>query len=205
MTEFLFVRHCESEMNRRPDLVGGRSNHTPPTTRGIYQAALVGTYFREHMMTFDTIVSSGAVRTDSTARVIIETAGYDQELLTDPRLQEVSQGFFEGEPRKNVYLPEVIERYQLNELHGHLPGGESILDCQERMLAFLNDQHIENPDGKLLVVSHGLAVRAIVGKILGQSKQQILATETPNVSLTHIAVNDSVPTVTYVGKTVISE
>lgn len=192
-------------MNLRPELVGGRSNHTPPTKRGLYQAALLGAYFREQQMEFDMIISSGAVRTDVTAKTITEAAGYDQPVATDPRLQEVSQGFFEGKPRKNIYLPAAIERFRLNEIDGHLPGGESIVDCQERMCDFLSDAHRQSPDGTILVVSHGLAIRSLVGKILGQSKQEILATETPNVSLTNINVTQGTPTVDYIGKTVIAE
>lgn len=205
MTEFLFFRHCETEMNTMQHLVGGRSNHTPPTARGKRQAVLLGDYLRSANIAPAAVFSSGAVRTDTTAALALERAGIAQPVIRDERLLELSQGEYEGLPRELVYTPENLARYNLAALSGKLPTGESILDVQQRKRAFLEETHERYPDGTVLVFGHGLAIRALAGEIRGYTKQQILAEETDNVSLTAIDVTDHIPTVRFVGKTVVRE
>ena len=65
--------------------------------------------------------------------------------------------------------------------------------------------HGQYPDATLLVFGHGLAIRALAGKIRNQTKQEILAACTDNVSLSCITVENATPQVAYVGKNVISE
>lgn len=206
MTEFLFVRHCETEMNLQPHIVGGRSNHTPPTELGRLQAAQFGDYLRDANITPDAIFSSGAVRTDTTAAIALERAGITLPVIRDERLLEIAQGKYEGMLKKDVYTPEAQERYELKTLEGKLPGGESILDGQLRKREFLDEKHLQYPDGTVLVFGHGLAIRSLAGQIRGLTKEQILDDDkTGNVSLTKITVIDRVPTVLFVGKKVITE
>ena len=42
MLDLYFIRHAESLMNNKGHLIGGRSNETPLSERGIYQANLLG-------------------------------------------------------------------------------------------------------------------------------------------------------------------
>lgn len=205
MTEFLFVRHCEAETNCQPDLIGGRSNHSLATARGEKQALLLGEYLRECNYTPTAVYSSGAVRADTTASISLRAAGLPHDIITDERLQELAQGEFEGRPRILAYTPEMIAMHELNELHGALPGGESILDVQARMMEFIANMHHEHPSGKLLVFSHGIAIRSAVGVVERHTKQQIVAGTTPNVSLTKISIANNQLQVHYVGKVVIKE
>ena len=39
MTRFIFVRHAQSIFNVRPELIVGRSNHIPLSTRGEAQSS----------------------------------------------------------------------------------------------------------------------------------------------------------------------
>lgn len=206
MTEFLFGRHAESSHNlEQPHLICGRNNHIPLTPYGEQQARDLGAYLQQTNYVPDMIFSSGAVRADTTARLASLTAGYDMAITPDARLLEVSQGPYEGRPRDKVYSPEVVAAYNLTTLHGKLPGTESILDTQLRMLGFLDETHAAHPGSKILVFSHGLAIRSLVGKICGHTKPQILAAATPNASLTSIVITGTGPVVQYVGKNVISE
>ncbi len=208
MTEFLLARHCQTKSNIRPELIGGRDHTTEPTALGTQQAARLGTFLRTTgKIKFDAVFSSGAVRTDHTGEVTLQAAGLSQlhAIQVDERLHELSQGTYEGRLRSEVYTPEAISQYRLDELDGHLPTSESIPEGQQRMYEFLMEKHRAYPEGTLLVFSHGLAIRALVGKIRGYTKPEILALSTPNVSLTKITVMDGVPVVDYVGKTVISE
>lgn len=203
MTHFYFVRHCETELNTQPHIVGGRSNHTPPTAKGRTQARLFGHYLRHENIVPDIVVSSGAVRTRTTAQLALETAGIECPIETDERLLEVSQGIFEGQSRRQVYTADNILHYRIEAMDGKFPGGESILDAQIRKRNFVSETHTAHRDKLILVFGHGLAIRALVGHALDLSKTAIFALTTDNLSLTHLEAQDHGLIVHSVGKNVI--
>jgi broad specificity phosphatase PhoE len=206
MTELLFGRHGESSHNLElSHLICGRNNDIPLTHTGERQARLLGAYLRSIDYTPDAIYSSGAVRADMTARIAAESAGLDQPIIIDERLQEVSQGPYEGRLRTSVYNPETIAVHNLNSVHGKLPGAESLFEAYARMSDVVGDAYHHYPDGRLLIFSHGLAIRSLTGIARGHTKRQIFDTVTPNASLTSLTVTDSGLDIHYVGKTVISE
>lgn len=201
MTEFLFIRHAESVFNAEfKHLIGGRNNATPLTKKGESQAERLGGYLRTLDLAPVAVYSSGAARADSTAQISLKTADINQTMTIDERLQELTQDSFENRPRDEVYMPETVAHYRLNELDGKLPGGESISDAQARMLDFLDDAYRAHPEGSVLVFSHALAIRALVGALRGYSKSEILELSTPNVSLTSIVVDERRQRVEHVGK-----
>ena len=205
MTELLFVRHGESVANLDLSRINGRSNHTPLTPRGERQARLLGAHLHTLPYTPDAVFSSGAVRADTTADLAVSTAGYILPIAIDERLQEVSQGPFEGQLRDGVYSPEAIAAHNLDSIHGKLPGTESLFEAYTRMLDFTSDAYRRYPDGRFLVFSHGLAIRSLAGIARNHTRPQILTASTPNVSITAIDMTETGPTIHYVGKTVISE
>ncbi len=206
MTEFLFVRHGESTGNLTPERICGRSNHLILTDRGRKQARLLGEYLSAAGYSPDIVFSSGAIRANETAELATVAAGLLYPIHIDERLQEVSQGLYEGRLRDEVYTTNAVELYQLNEsLRSKLPGAESIHEAQERMSGFLRDTHQRYPDGVVLVFSHGLAIRALAGALMSRSRKEILEYKTPNVSLTSITVTGGQAGVDYLGKTVIKE
>ncbi len=209
MTEFLFIRHGETEMNTHPDLIGGRSSHTPLTERGRKQATKLGEYLLSNDQYLEpvAIYSSPAIRAVATGLIACAEAGLDTlPIIQDERLLEVSQGDYEGLLKKDVYNDESRALYELDELHGKLPTGESILDAQLRKLYFIHEKHEEHPDGLVIVFGHGLAIRSLAGYIKDLTKEEIVFKEkTKNVSLTAIDVVDSTPSVRFIGKTVITE
>ena len=210
MTEFIFIRHGETKMNVQPHLIGGQSNHTPLTERGVQQAKDFGIYFGHNSLfrSPDVIYSSGAKRTNSTAQYALEMMGIDSlaPVIEDKRLLEVSQGPYEGKLRDEAYSAENIELYDLHALDGRLPGDESILDAQIRKQEFLHDTHDQYPNHTIMVFGHGLAIRSLAGAVLGYNKQQIVHDlHTPNLSLTVIDMVDHIPSVRFIGKNVIPE
>lgn len=205
MTSFYFVRHCETDMNTKRHLVGGQSNLTPPTERGLVQSKQFGLYLRESGVIPDAIYTSGAIRTNATARVALRAAGLSMDFIEDERLLEMSQGSAEGKPRELIYTPENKAKYQIETMEGKFPGGESLADLQRRKREFLDEKHIEHPSGLVLVFGHGLAIRALAGQIQGFTREQILAKDMHNVALTRIDVIDGQPEVHYAAKNVIKQ
>lgn len=205
MTDFLFVRHAEAETNLRPELIGGRSSHVFPTSRGRIQAKRFGLWLNESDIHFDIAYSSPAIRAHETAKIALAAAQYNAAIILDERLHELSHGKFEGLRREKVYTPDIIALYNLSSSTGALPGGESIDDVASRMMNFLIEKHIDHPEGVVLVVSHGLAIRTLAGRLEHMTKQQILDTKTANVSITKISVIDTLPTLHFIGKKVVTE
>ena len=67
----------------------------------------------------------------------------------------------------------------------------------------MSETHDTHPGKLILVFGHGLAIRALVGSVLGLSKREILDLTTDNLSLTHLKAEDNKLIVHSVGKNVI--
>lgn len=194
MKTILYIRHGESTMNRDfSHLVGGRSNHSPLTKNGPRQAKAAGRWLVANVGMPELAIISPAVRTQQTAEALFEEIDYQDDVITDDRLQELSQGEYEGRIRSEVYTDEVIERINTEGIHFSLPGGESVYSAGVRMMECLTDtleQHTQQ--NVIIVVSHGLAIRSLVGYINGLSKPEIdFGLKTPNCSLTEIEQLDT--------------
>ena len=82
MKRLLILRHAKSSW--------GDSSlddwQRPLSPRGVRDAPGVGALLREHGIVPDLIVTSDAVRARATAQAVAEAAGYEQEIIVDPRL-----------------------------------------------------------------------------------------------------------------------
>jgi 2,3-bisphosphoglycerate-dependent phosphoglycerate mutase len=191
MTEFYFVRHAETELNILPHIIGGRSNHAKLTSRGERQAAQFGTWLSKESFSPDAIYISPAHRTRETVRLIIDQAGYHAvPLYIDDRLQELSQGIKEGVDRRITYTDEVQRRIHQDPFGFKFEKGESIQDVMDRMHEALLDLHMQHTGQKIMIVTHGFAIRSLVGHIEQHDHDDIVfGMRIPNVSLTHLSIN----------------
>lgn len=103
MKEIYLIRHAQSEMNLNPHIVGGRSNHTPLTLFGEKQAKELGEIISKSGLIPDFVFSSGAVRTNETARISFEEAGIKLDITISEDLQELHQGDSVGMDKSIVY------------------------------------------------------------------------------------------------------
>lgn len=205
MTEFTLIRHGESGHNLRLHThVGGLSIDSPLTLLGHDQSANRGRQLKEAGDTFDAIFYSPAVRTTQTMQAIITAAELTPRPNADERLFELSLGPHEGKLRSEVYTPSVIAELNRQGLEGALPGAESIAAVQRRMMDFVTDIHQQFPTGSILVVSHGLAIRSLIGKIQNLQKDEILSMQTDNVSVSKIRMTNGEAKVTVIGNQAIT-
>jgi len=191
MTRILLLRH--GEVDRDPERVWGQSDSVPLNSVGVSQALRVGDYFRDHGITPDVVYSSGAVRATQTVCRAMSRAGLILPLIIDRRFHEMSQGRFEGKRRDAVYPDDVLDEIQQKQMDFRLPGSESANDVSARMLDAVREAGIAWPDQTVLVGTHGLATRCLVGTTQGWSHAEITRpraeTDTPNCSLTTLDVN----------------
>ena len=82
MKRLLVLRHAKSSW--------GDSSlddwERPLNPRGLRDAPGVGALLRKHALVPDLIITSDAVRARTTAHAVAEAAGYDREIVADPRL-----------------------------------------------------------------------------------------------------------------------
>ena len=66
-TEIYLIRHGESTMNAKPELIGGRSPSATLTATGKRQARALGVHLRSLGVDFDAVYSSPLERAKQTA------------------------------------------------------------------------------------------------------------------------------------------
>jgi len=172
-----FVRHGETDWNAARRLQG--QTDISLNDIGRRQAARNGHVLRKlvpDIETFD-FVASPLSRTRETMEIVRETIGIDRTgYRTDPRLQEVNFGHWEGFTWAE--LPDRDpEGYQAREADpfGWRPrGGESYRDLMERIAAWL-----ESLEGDAVVVSHGGVSRVLRGHLLGIDPREVPFLEVP--------------------------
>ncbi len=207
MTEIYLARHPESTLNTDRTLIGGRSNHVPITNNGKRQAlAFAKAYTREYPSP-DIVFSSPAVRAQALIEAYLRHNNtQDKGYFIDDALQEMTQGVADGKPRAAIYTPKVIHRINEELFDFKLSEGESLNEVADRMLTLMYEAEQKYPNAVLLVATHGQAIRAAVGRLLNWSHYDVTrnpATTTPNVSLTHLTVQDAAITVNFVNKVII--
>ncbi|KAJ7552351.1 hypothetical protein O6H91_06G051700 [Diphasiastrum complanatum] len=132
------IRHAESTMNSRPDLIGGRSPTATLTSNGLRQAITLGASLRSSGVQFDAIYTSPLERAKQTALLVCKEMEISEHLITcSEALQEQSQGLWEGRSRAEIYSPEMIRKINSLQPDFAAPEGESQRQVECRMLEFL--------------------------------------------------------------------
>jgi broad specificity phosphatase PhoE len=188
---FHFVRHGESELNRQPRLIGGRSETTPLSSRGEDQSRRLGARLRDEGTEIDLFFSSPLPRAQETTRHICEGIGYPvDQVETVGELTELSQGLWEGQNRDEIYS---AERLRYINTKGPLftpPEGESQRMVERRVSSWLEDRVIFNPQLvqakpilNVMVVSHALTLKCLFHYILGFNDRLTYRVQLDNCSL----------------------
>ncbi len=185
--EFYFFRHAQSEANLQPHIVGGRSNHSPLSETGREQAARLGLYIADHLPEPDFVHATPAVRTQQTARIALYAARLERPLRIEDDLQELDQGMAEGRPRSEVYTQETFARIDAEGLDFKHEGGQSLRELGMQGVAWIDRAFMSHAAGTIVYVfGHGMAIRSLVGNILGWDHMQVFRASTPNTSLTKV-------------------
>ena len=163
MTELWLVRHGQTDWNLEGRYQG--QSDLPLNETGMAQARKLADKLAGG--SFDAIYASDLQRAQQTG---IEIAGrLGLEIQLDPRLREINQGEWEGQLFTDLvkkYAAE-MEKRRANPLDARPPGGESVPEVAERAWAAVDDVVRKYPEGRVLVVSHGLALATLIAKARG--------------------------------------
>lgn len=189
MLSIYLLRHAETDYNAHAQVIGGRSNHIPLSTKGEKQALAIGKTLRDSNIQFEQVFCSIANRTRQTLDLILSQANITSNpIIYSEELQELSQGDWEGKPRSKIYTPEQLAEINSNQWLFTPPNGESQKEVEERMLAFISSEILsEHTEGNFLIVGHGIAFKCILRGILGISSQMAYKLSIDNTSLTKLS------------------
>ena len=163
----LLARHGESVDNAPPARIQGRRD-PPLSERGREQARALAERMEAEGLA--AIHASHMLRARETAEAVALRLGL--EVQVDERLAEVDMGEWQGRLRSELVRdhPEVWEAWRRSDPAVRFPGGESIGELSERVLAALAD--VAAGPLPALVVCHGGPIRAALGAARGAGEVQ---------------------------------
>jgi len=154
-------RHGESEYNVL-DKIGGDSSLS---TRGNLYAKALGRYFNSQDTSELVVWTSGLKRTLETAEFVNAA-----ERHQFPYLNEIDSGKLDGLSYEEfaTQYPDEFQERENDKLTFRYPGGESYIDCCERLVPFLEkfEEECRLSSKPLLIVAHQAILRCIYGYLL---------------------------------------
>lgn len=169
-TRIIFVRHAEAEGN--VDRIFHGWTDSVITKKGHIQAERVAERLKS--MNIDVIYSSSLKRTLQTAQYIADIKNLP--IIRTDKLKEINGGKWEGKEWHELpkLWPDAYESWE-NRPHDHkMPGGESMIDFQKRLLDEVM-YIIKNNKGKdICIVTHGTALRAMMCYFRGCAFEELI-------------------------------
>jgi len=195
MTDFLLIRHGETDWNRELRFQGRID--IALNNIGQLQAQRLKTRFAEasdHWLAdnhkIQVVVSSVLQRAHQTAQPIAELIGLNSILL--PGLQEQCYGIFEGLTAQEIKVryPQAWAQWLAFDSQVAVEGAESAQVFHDRVMQTMYDLATQYQDGKVVVVTHG----GVLDMIWRHAKQHTLdgrrVCDIPNAGINQVSYQD---------------
>lgn len=173
---FYFIRHGESEHNKREIFAGGTCDSSL-TDKGVDQALLL----KEKLTSIqiDHVISSPLIRAKKTAEIAT-----GRSPILEEGLREINLGDFQGKSYGVIDL----EEYMIALPHEQaIPGGESKQIFSEKVRQAVN-RWLGDLEGNILFVSHGFVYSTLLS-ILGKTLE-ISDLRLDNATIVHFYHNE---------------
>ena len=182
----LLLRHGETAWNRERRYQGWTD--TPLSAEGLLQAEAAARELKEHA--FAAVYASPLQRARDTAVAIAAPHGLEVE--TDPAFKELGFGPWEGltldEARAG--FPAVYDGWAKTPHLLSPPGGESLAQARERVLAGLERLRAGHPDEIVCLVAHGIPVRILILEVLGLPLERIWSLHSAPTGISELEFRD---------------
>ncbi|WP_297432141.1 histidine phosphatase family protein [uncultured Cetobacterium sp.] len=189
MLRIYFVRHGETVWNTLK-IFQGRSN-SPLTEVGVEQAKKLSQYLNN--IDFKKVYSSPQDRALQTTKLLL--GDKNMEITTIDEFQEINMGKVEGIPREEFEKNYPIEYHNFwNNAMEYNPSaynGESYEEILDRVKLGLERLVKENNNGNILVISHGVTLKAIFNIINEKGIDEFSKQPVPENTSTTIVEYDS--------------
>lgn len=173
------VRHGETDYNRL-GIVQGQGVDSSLNETGRLQAQAF--YDHYHQSGFEVVLTSKLKRTHETMAPFIKD-GLRWEQF--PEINEIDWGKHEGKkstPDMHLQYKAMIESWESGDLHAKLEGAESAADLGQRLSDFVHALS-QRPEERILVCSHGRAMRALMCLLRQQPLMQMNTYKHSNTGL----------------------
>ncbi|MBM7608835.1 putative phosphoglycerate mutase [Lysinibacillus composti] len=196
--EIFLIRHGETEWNAEGRLQGWLDSNLTPTGR--LHAEKLRDFLAQE--TFHAVYSSPSQRALQTANIL---TNQKMNIIQDKRLQEIRLGNWQGRLIEEI-LQNDSKRYlhytESPELYDPDPESERFEQVSKRMGEFLHNCVQKHDGERIVVVTHGVAIRALLVAIRQLPIQEIWNTgEIIGTSLTKLIVENGVVMPVFIGKT----
>ncbi len=163
MTQIYVIRHAEAEGNLYRRIQGWYDSLI--TERGYRQIAALEHRFQG--IPIDAVYSSDLFRTQATAAAIYRPKGLPLHTRRD--LREICLGVWEDRTWGEVAYtdPEGMRAFNASSSAWCVEGGETFRAVGERMRSAVLEIASTHPGESVAVFSHGMAIRALQGNLLG--------------------------------------
>lgn len=161
MTSLVLVRHGQTDWNLEGRYQG--QTDLPLNETGRSQARGLAEQLADQP--FEAIYSSDLQRAYETANII--AGKHNLAVQSEPRLREVNLGGWEGMLVGDIMrcYPGEWEMRRHDPVHARPPGGESAAELASRIEAAMTEIARRHVVGPVLIVSHGLALAAVLCRV----------------------------------------
>lgn len=174
--KYYLLRHGQAENNEQDILCGVLANdHYHLTEKGRSQIENLVPYFKTEGI--DLIIHSPFIRTTETADLIAEFLNLETE--KNDLLSEVKMGM--AEAKSDDWVEKNIGNLETR-LKTGWPEGESIIDLRQRVDFFLKESEEKYNNKKILVVSHGDTIAALMAIALGKTDLEAWRNNYPEIA-----------------------
>ena len=183
METIFLMRHGETAWNQEKRVMGRLE--IPLSRKGISQGKRIARLLPD--LEIRAIYTSPLRRALETARILAKEC--HKSLKINPNLTEVAFGRWQGYRFDDLIKDKAYHRFLKTPLKAAVPGGETIVDVQRRGLRAIRRAIREYPKGRLLFVSHGDVIRAILCHYLKLPLQEFRRLRIDNGTLSALEVD----------------
>jgi 2,3-bisphosphoglycerate-dependent phosphoglycerate mutase len=182
MTDFVFIRHGETDWNRQQRFQGHAD--VPLNAMGLAQAARLGERLAGERPA--ALVSSDLQRARQTAAPL--AAAWGQVPALQRGFREQGFGALEGLEVAQIKTshPDLWARWLDHQADFELPGGESLRHFHARVLAAVRETAAQHGDGPVVVVTHGGVLDMLWRTAHGLPLDGLRACEIPNTGINRL-------------------
>ena len=186
MTEIIIIRHGETEWNQTGRFQG--QSDVPLSAEGRAQAEALGRGLAvDHV---DAVYASDLSRAMETAAPLAKRFGLD--VIPDPLLRELHFGKWEGRffSEINEETPDMMTMFYRNPEDVAIPESEPFAAFQKRVSGRVRTIAAAHRDERVVLVSHGAAIRILFADILSMPVRAIWHVSQLNTAVNRIRFED---------------
>ena len=185
-TPVFLIRHGQTEWNREGRFLG--RTDLPLDETGMTQAQKLADRLSTHSVSH--VYASPLARALQTATELSRPHGLEPRAVEG--IIELDQGDLEGREGRNlaVEFPDFFAAWRQDPTHARIPGGETLADCHARSVRAIHSLLADHSAADtVVVVSHKVAISAIICDVLGLPPRYNMMVEQANTAINLLAWN----------------